>query len=89
MGRTARPIDSCSLMVHCDRAQVFARSGLQFGVIRYWMGTGECGNYFGGMKTVTRFFPKKNRTLAIGVFNSGSMIGSTLAPPLIVFLMQR
>jgi ACS family hexuronate transporter-like MFS transporter len=70
-------------------AQVFARSGLQFGFIRYWMGTGECGNYSGGMKTVTRFFPKKNRTLAIGIFNSGSMIGSTLAPPLIVFLMQR
>jgi ACS family hexuronate transporter-like MFS transporter len=70
-------------------AQVFARSGLQFGFIRYWMGTGECGNYSGGVKTITRLFDRKNRTLAIGIFNSGSMIGSTLAPPLIVFLMQR
>ncbi len=70
-------------------AQVFARTGLQFGVMRYWMGTGECGNYSGGMKTVTRLFARKDRTLAIGIFNSGSMIGATIAPPLIVFLMQR
>ena len=47
-------------------AQVCARSGLQFGVTRFWMGTGECGNYSGGMKTVTRLFGKKERTLAIG-----------------------
>lgn len=70
-------------------AQIFAGNGLQFAGVRYWMGTGECGNYSGGMKTVCRLFGKKNRTLAIGIFNSGSMIGSTLAPPLIVFLMQR
>jgi ACS family hexuronate transporter-like MFS transporter len=70
-------------------AQVFARSGLQFGVTRFWMGTGEAGNYSGGIKTVTRLFGKKERTLAIGIFNSGSMIGATIAPPLIVYLMQR
>lgn len=70
-------------------AQVFARNGLQFGFIRFWMGTGECGNYSGGIKTVTRLFSRKERTLAIGIFNGGSMVGATIAPPLIVFLMQR
>jgi ACS family hexuronate transporter-like MFS transporter len=70
-------------------AQVFARTGVQFGFMRFWMGTGECGNYSGGMKTVTRLFGPRQRTLAIGIFNSGSMIGATIAPPLIVFLMQR
>ena len=70
-------------------AQMFARSGMQFGITRFWMGTGEAGNYSGGMKTVTRLFGKKERTLAIGIFNSGSMIGATIAPPLIVYLMQR
>lgn len=70
-------------------AQVFARTGVQFGVTRFWMGTGECGNYSGGMKTVTRLFGQKERTLAVGIFNSGSMIGATIAPPLIVYLMQR
>ena len=70
-------------------AQMFARTGFQFGVIRFWMGTGECGGYSGGIKTVTSLFAKKDRTLAIGIFNSGSMIGATIAPPLIVYLLQH
>jgi len=70
-------------------AQMFAGSGLSFGVIRYWMGLTECGNFSGGVKTVTRLFPRKERTLAIGIFNSGSMVGATVATPLVVFLMQR
>ena len=70
-------------------AQVFARNGLQFGLVRFWMGTGECGNYSGGIKTVTRLFTQKQRTLAIGIFNGGSMVGATLAPPIIVLLMSR
>src|SRR6202044_355959 len=59
------------------------------GITRFWMGTGECGNYSGGLKAIFRAFAPGERTLAIGIFNSGSMIGSTLAPPLIVFLAQR
>jgi ACS family hexuronate transporter-like MFS transporter len=70
-------------------AQMFAGSGLSFGVVRYWMGLTECGNFSGGVKTVTRLFPRKERTLAIGIFNSGSMVGATVATPLVVFLMQR
>ncbi len=70
-------------------AQVFARSGTQFGFIRYWMGTGECGNFSGGVKTATRLFAPAERTLAIGIFNSGSMVGATIAPPLIVYLLHR
>jgi ACS family hexuronate transporter-like MFS transporter len=70
-------------------AQTLAGGGFSFGIIRYWMGTGECGNYSGGLKAITRLFGKRNRTLALGIFNSGSMIGSTIAPPLIVFLLAR
>jgi ACS family hexuronate transporter-like MFS transporter len=66
-----------------------AGSGLQFGVLQFWKGTGECGAYSGGVKTVTRLFAKKDRTLAIGIFNGGSVIGATIAPPLIVFLLQH
>lgn len=70
-------------------AQAFAKSGVQLGLARLWMGTGECGNYSGGIKVLTQLFRKENRTLAIGIFNSGSMIGSTIAPPVIVWLLQR
>lgn len=70
-------------------AQAATRSGVQLGITRFWMGTGECGNYSGGMKAIFRLFAPHERTLAIGVFNTGSMIGATLAPPLIVWLAQR
>jgi ACS family hexuronate transporter-like MFS transporter len=70
-------------------AQFLARNGVQFGVMRFWMGTGECGNYSGGVKTVTRLFSKSERTLALGIFNGGSMIGVTVATPLIVYLLHR
>lgn len=69
--------------------QSLTRTGTQLGLARFWMGTGECGNYSGGMKVVARLFAKKERTLAIGIFNSGSMIGATIATPLIVYLMQH
>jgi MFS transporter, ACS family, hexuronate transporter len=70
-------------------SQTLTRSGLQLGITRFWMGTGECGNYSGGLKAIFGAFAPGERTLAIGIFNSGSMIGATLAPPLIVFLAQR
>src|SRR5205807_1911551 len=70
-------------------AQAFVGSGAQLGLTRFWMGSGECGNYSGGMKTVSQWFPVQDRTLAIGIFNSGSVIGSVVAPPLIVYLAQH
>src|SRR6202451_3268710 len=36
--------------------QSFSRSGLQLGLTRFWMGTGESGNYSGGIKTIFRIF---------------------------------
>jgi ACS family hexuronate transporter-like MFS transporter len=63
-----------------------ARSGLDLGLLRFWMGTGECGNFSGGVKTVHEWFPRTERAFAIGIFNSGTMIGSIIAPPLVVFL---
>jgi ACS family hexuronate transporter-like MFS transporter len=68
---------------------MLAGSGLALGFSQFWRGTGECGAYSGGIKTVTRLFPKKDRTLAIGIFNGGSVIGATIAPPLIVYLLRH
>lgn len=66
-----------------------AGSGLTLGLSQFWKGTGECAAYSGGVKTVTRLFEKKDRTLAIGIFNGGSVIGATLAVPVIVYLLQH
>jgi ACS family hexuronate transporter-like MFS transporter len=63
-----------------------ARSVFQFSAVRFWMGTGECGNFSGGMKVVSEWFPARERAFAVGVFNAGSMIGSLITPPAIVFI---
>ena len=69
--------------------QAFVRSGAQLGVTRFWMGSGECGNYSGGVKALFQLFGPSERTLAIGIFNSGSIIGSVIAPPFIVYLAEH
>jgi ACS family hexuronate transporter-like MFS transporter len=63
-----------------------ARNAWHFGLARFWMGTGECGNYSGGIKLVAQWFPRPERTFAIGLFNGGSMIGAAVAPFIIVQL---
>lgn len=70
-------------------SQFFTRSGLQLGITRFWMGSTEVASYSGGMKTVSSLFSDKERTLAIGIFNSGSVIGTTIAPLAVVFILQH
>ena len=67
----------------------FGRSIWHFGLFRFWMGTGECGNFSGGMKVVSQWFPVRDRAFAVGIFNSGAMVGAMIAPPLIVWLQFR
>ncbi len=51
-----------------------------FGVVRFFLGLGESGNFPSAIKTVSEWFPKKERATAIGIFNSGSNIGAVVAP---------
>ena len=68
---------------------VLARTMLQFCTFRFWLGTGQCGNFSGGVKTVSRWFPARERALAIGIYNGGCLIGPMIAPPLLVLVMLR
>lgn len=56
------------------------RSALGFGVARFALGLGESGSFPAAIKTVAEWFPKKERALATGLFNSGTNIGATIAP---------
>jgi MFS transporter, ACS family, hexuronate transporter len=53
---------------------------LGFGIVRFLLGFGEAGNFPAAVKTVAEWFPRKERTLATGIFNSGSNVGAILAP---------
>src|SRR2546423_2222549 len=57
-----------------------ARSAFGFGGARFALGLGEAGNFPAAIKTVAEWFPKKERALATGIFNSGSNVGAIVAP---------
>ena len=65
-----------------------ARSVAQFSLLRFLLGAGECGNYSGGIKVISQWFPPKQRALAGGLFNSGTVLGSFLAPPIIIWIAR-
>jgi ACS family hexuronate transporter-like MFS transporter len=48
-------------------------------IIRSLFGIGEAGNFPASIKTVAEWFPKKERALATGVFNSGANLGAMAA----------
>lgn len=47
--------------------------------VRSLFGIGEAGNFPASIKTVAEWFPKKERALATGIFNSGSNIGAMIS----------
>ena len=67
-------------------AHALARSAVGFGVARFALGLGEAGNFPAAIKTVAEWFPKKERALATGIFNSGSNVGAIVAPLAVPFI---
>jgi ACS family hexuronate transporter-like MFS transporter len=47
---------------------------------RALLGFGESGNFPAAIKTTAEWFPKRERALATGIFNSGTNVGAILAP---------
>jgi MFS transporter, ACS family, aldohexuronate transporter len=61
-------------------AHAFASSVLGFGVARFGLGLGESGNFPAAIKTTAEWFPRRERALATGIFNSGTNVGAIVAP---------
>ncbi|HEX4122850.1 MAG TPA: MFS transporter [Verrucomicrobiae bacterium] len=56
-------------------------------LIRSAFGIGEAGNFPASIKTVAEWFPKRERALATGIFNSGSNCGAMIASLLVPWCM--
>lgn len=63
-----------------------ARNVFQFGIARFGLGIGESANFPAAVKTVAEWFPRRERALATGFFNSGSNLGALAAPLLVPFV---
>ena len=58
----------------------FANSAFGFMIARAALGVTEAGNFPAAIKSTAEWFPKKERALATGIFNSGTNIGAIVAP---------
>jgi ACS family hexuronate transporter-like MFS transporter len=60
-----------------------ARTTWQFAIARFALGLGESANFPAAIRTVADWFPRRERALATGIFNSGSNVGAIIAPLLV------
>ena len=60
-----------------------ARTWIGFAVARFSLAVGQSGNFPSAIKAVAEWFPKKDRALAVGIFNGGSNMGTILSPLII------
>jgi len=63
------------LWVSAALSHSFALGAKTLGLSRLFLGIGEAGNFPSAIKTVAEWFPKKERSLATGIFNAGANIG--------------
>src|SRR2546429_1569120 len=60
-----------------------------FAVSRFALGFGEAAVFPASIKAVAEWFPKKERALATGIFNSGTNVGAMLAPVVVAWISLR
>ena len=65
----------------------FVNSVVGFQIVRGALGLTEAGNFPAAIKTVAEWFPKKERALATGIFNSGANIGAIVTPIVVPIIL--
>jgi len=78
---------SVGLWALAQASAVLARTWIGFAVSRIGLSIGQSGNFPAANKVLAEWFPKKERALAVSLFNGGSNIGTLISPlviPLVV-----
>src|SRR5882757_1589735 len=75
---------SLAAMVHAAAGSVF-----QFAIARFSLGLGESGSFPASIKAVAEWFPKRERALATGIFNSGTNIGALITPLVVPWITRN
>jgi ACS family hexuronate transporter-like MFS transporter len=64
-------------------AHALAASWVGFALARFTLAVGQSGNFPSAIKAVAEWFPRKERALAVSIFNGGSNMGTILSPLII------
>ncbi|GAA4809787.1 MFS transporter [Sphingosinicella ginsenosidimutans] len=67
-------------------AHALVTSTLGFTLMRIPMALGESGTYPAALAAASEWFPKKERALAIGIFNAGANVGAVVTPLIVPVL---
>jgi len=60
-----------------------------FAIARFALGLGEAGAFPASIKTVAEWFPRKERALATGIFNSGTNVGAMVTPLVVPWILGQ
>jgi ACS family hexuronate transporter-like MFS transporter len=70
-------------------AHAAARTVLGFSAARFGLGFPEGGNFPAAIKTVSEWFPRKERAFATGLLNAGSSVGAIVTPLIVPWITLR
>jgi ACS family hexuronate transporter-like MFS transporter len=65
---------------------VVARGPWGFGIMRVFLGISESPNFPAATKTISEWFPRRERAFAFGFVNAGTNMGAIIAPAVVPFL---
>ena len=68
-------------------AQTLVTSTTGFVIARIPLALGEAGTFPSALAAASQWFPKRERALAIGIFNAGANVGAIVTPLLVSFLI--
>lgn len=57
-------------------------------IVRFTLGFGESGNYPSAIKTVSEWFPSKEQSKAVGIFNSGANLGIIITAAVVPIVLS-
>jgi MFS transporter, ACS family, hexuronate transporter len=67
-------------------SSALAKTNAGFSAARFALGLGESGNFPASIKTVSEWFPTRERAFATGIFNAGSNVGAIITPIIVPWI---
>jgi ACS family hexuronate transporter-like MFS transporter len=67
---------------------VFATGWMSLAAFRGWLGLAEAAAIPAGAKAIGEWFPARERSIGMGLFNVGTSLGAMLAPTMVVFVEE-
>src|SRR5829696_2847139 len=67
-------------------SSALAKTNAGFSAARFALGLGESGNFPAAIKTVSEWFPTRERAFATGIFNAGSNVGAIITPIIVPWI---